>query len=77
MEHVLLQSVMRDAPLLSDLHPTAVCKQLRLEVDDEETEDLLRWFPSAVAFITAALSGNGKILVHCVAGMSRSPTVST
>ena len=39
---------------------------------DSSTQSLNRVLPEAVAFITEAISGGGKILVHCFAGVSRS-----
>ena len=39
---------------------------------DSSTQNLSRVLPEAVAFITEAVSGGGKILVHCFAGVSRS-----
>ena len=46
-----------------------------IKVSDMPTTDLLRHLPAAVEFITAALSGGGTCLVHCMAGISRSTTV--
>lgn len=66
---------MRDAPLVSDMHPGSHCKQLSFTVDDEPWEDLLHCFPPAIAYIKGALADKGKLLVHCVAGVSRSPSV--
>ena len=43
-----------------------------IQAQDNEEQDLSQVLPEAVAFITEAISGGGKILVHCVAGMSRS-----
>ena len=34
--------------------------------------DLLRHLPAAISFMDDAHSSGGKVLVHCVAGMSRS-----
>ena len=42
---------------------------------DISTQNLLQYFPRSTEFILAALSSGGKILVHCLAGASRSPTV--
>lgn len=70
-----MQSVMRDAPLVTEMHVGTTCQQMSIDVADEEHEDLLHHFPAAIAFIHAALTPGGKILVHCVAGVSRSATV--
>ncbi|KAG6373905.1 protein-tyrosine phosphatase-like protein [Boletus reticuloceps] len=44
-------------------------------VQDSEYEDLLIHLPGACLFIETALSRGGKVLVHCVMGISRSATV--
>ncbi|KAG8219090.1 protein-tyrosine phosphatase-like protein [Butyriboletus roseoflavus] len=46
-----------------------------LPVQDSEYEDLLIHLPDACLFIETALSRSGKVLVHCVMGVSRSATV--
>lgn len=46
-----------------------------IPVQDSEYEDLLIHLPNACLFIETALSRNGKVLVHCVMGVSRSATV--
>lgn len=54
---------------------TGVTDHLAIPVQDSEYEDLLIHLPKACAFIQKALDQNGKILVHCVMGVSRSSTV--
>ncbi|TPX35944.1 hypothetical protein SmJEL517_g01701 [Synchytrium microbalum] len=43
-------------------------------IDSEET-NLLGHFPDAVKFIEDAISSGGNVLVHCLAGVSRSATI--
>ena len=75
MPHQSLQSVMKGAPAVGDMHMGDACHQMSIPVDDEDREDLLSWFEPGIAFITAAIAAGGRVLVHCVAGVSRSPTV--
>jgi len=51
-------------------------KRLHVKLDDADHANLLLYLPSATAFIESALYGNGKVLVHCAAGISRSATAS-
>ena len=48
---------------------------LRIEVPDEAGADIGPAVAAALPFISAARSGGGGVLVHCVAGKSRSATV--
>jgi len=48
---------------------------LYIPVDDTEYEDLLIHLPRAYRFIQEALNDGGRVLVHCVMGISRSATV--
>ena len=48
---------------------------LRVAVPDTESTDLARHFAKAIAFIDAARAVEGRVLVHCSAGMSRSVTL--
>eukprot|EP00033_Pygsuia_biforma_P003507 GCRY01003838.1.p1 GENE.GCRY01003838.1~~GCRY01003838.1.p1 ORF type:complete len:130 (-),score=18.54 GCRY01003838.1:569-958(-) len=50
-------------------------KYFVLEIDDMETSFILESFNSAIEFIHDALENDGKVLIHCVAGVSRSPTI--
>jgi len=43
-----------------------------LEVDDSPTEDLRKHFEDCIEFID---SSEGKVLVHCISGISRSATI--
>lgn len=45
-------------------------------VTDVETTDILTHLPDCVQFVREALASGGRILVHCMAGISRSSTVS-
>lgn len=48
---------------------------LRIDIDDLETENISQYFPLTTEFIHNALDSGGKVLVHCIAGISRSPTI--
>ncbi|KAL4063479.1 hypothetical protein V8B97DRAFT_2026422 [Scleroderma yunnanense] len=48
---------------------------LAVVVQDSEYEDLLIHFPQTCAFIQTALDKGGRVLVHCMMGVSRSATV--
>ncbi|EPQ58862.1 hypothetical protein GLOTRDRAFT_34445 [Gloeophyllum trabeum ATCC 11539] len=72
-----------DHPELGITHVLSVCPEhpaqgpnhLSIPVQDSEYEDLLIHLPEACRFIQAALDAGGKVLVHCVMGISRSVTV--
>ena len=80
---VALSSSQRSA--LGITHVLSVCPDcpaepedtdhLCIPVQDSEFEDLLGHLPTACSFIQNALDSGGKVLVHCVMGVSRSATV--
>ncbi|KAF8967488.1 protein-tyrosine phosphatase-like protein [Flammula alnicola] len=55
--------------------PSTGAKHLSISVEDSEYEDLLIHLPEACSFIQRALDQGGRVLVHCVMGISRSSTV--
>lgn len=48
---------------------------LRVPVDDNNQADLMPYFRPAIEFIDAAMRAGGRVLVHCQAGVSRSPSL--
>ncbi|KNZ72586.1 Tyrosine-protein phosphatase yvh1 [Termitomyces sp. J132] len=46
-----------------------------VSVNDSEYDNILTHLPKTCNFIETALKNNGKVLVHCVMGISRSATV--
>jgi dual specificity phosphatase 12 len=55
--------------------PSTGPNHLQISVLDTEHENLLIHFPKACQFIQNSLDGGGRVLVHCVMGVSRSPAV--
>ncbi|XP_068580938.1 uncharacterized protein si:ch211-195b15.8 [Cebidichthys violaceus] len=51
-------------------------RYLRIPIDDSLWADLLPWIPQALHFIDAAMSSGESVLVHCAAGISRSPALA-
>ncbi|XP_075162033.1 mitogen-activated protein kinase phosphatase 3 [Haematobia irritans] len=49
---------------------------LQIPITDHYSQDLAMHFPSAIQFIEEARSKNSAVLVHCLAGVSRSVTVT-
>lgn len=50
-------------------------KYLILPLRDVRSEDIFSVFPESYEFIKEAINGGGKVLVHCMAGASRSATL--
>jgi hypothetical protein len=48
---------------------------MTIPVDDSQYSDILIELPKACQFIEEAISEGGKVLVHCVMGISRSATI--
>ncbi|XP_036326105.1 dual specificity protein phosphatase Mpk3-like isoform X1 [Rhagoletis pomonella] len=49
---------------------------LQIPITDHYSQDLAMHFPDAIRFIEEARSNNAAVLVHCLAGVSRSVTVT-
>ncbi|KAJ2308121.1 tyrosine protein phosphatase yvh1 [Coemansia sp. RSA 2706] len=52
-------------------HPTAFTYKL-VSIDDLPEENIIQYFPQCNRFIDHALKEGGRVLVHCMAGQSRS-----
>ena len=59
---------------LGNLHPTEFV-YYRIDIDDRESENIAQYFKPAIEFIMNAMLVGGKVLIHCAAGVSRSPTI--
>uniref|UniRef100_A0A2I4C8W1 protein-tyrosine-phosphatase n=1 Tax=Austrofundulus limnaeus TaxID=52670 RepID=A0A2I4C8W1_AUSLI len=66
-------SVSRSSPQPSFL---PCSRYLRIPIDDSLWDDLLPWIPQALHFIDTAMSSGASVLVHCAAGISRSPALA-
>lgn len=50
-----------------------VFRYLVVDLADSEEQNLIRYFPTAKAFIDNAIQDGGRVLVHCNGGISSSP----
>ncbi|XP_059162112.1 dual specificity protein phosphatase 1-A-like [Physella acuta] len=50
-------------------------KYMNIHINDNMDADLISWFPKIISFIDEVAQENGKVLVHCRMGVSRSATV--
>lgn len=58
---------------LLNYHPTRFIYK-KIEISDSEETDIAQYFKTASAFIKRAEDMGGRVLVHCIAGVSRSAT---
>ncbi|XP_076439527.1 dual specificity protein phosphatase 2-like [Babylonia areolata] len=56
-------------------HFPSLFRYLRIPVRDSASADLSAWFPRANRFIDEVKAEGGRVLVHCLAGRSRSATI--
>jgi len=47
-----------------------------IDIKDSQEEDIKRFFPTLVQYIENIRNEQGKVLIHCYAGISRGPTVA-
>ena len=52
-----------------------VVSRLIIPAEDISSQNLLQYFQRSTEFILAALCNGGNVLVHCLAGASRSPSI--
>lgn len=57
---------------VSDIVTSLNMSQLLIEIDDKSSSDFASHINQCVSFINTAFSNNGKVLVHCFQGKSRS-----
>lgn len=62
-------------PSKPEVLASRVCLQIKLL--DSPTQDILAHIPAAIDFIHSARACGGRILVHCLAGISRSSAMAT
>ncbi|XP_044313457.1 dual specificity protein phosphatase Mpk3 [Drosophila rhopaloa] len=62
--------------LPNEFEKSGVIKYLQIPITDHYSQDLAMHFPDAIQFIEEARSANSAVLVHCLAGVSRSVTVT-
>ena len=61
--------------LIKCLHFTQAFQYMQLSVADSHMEFLIENFDQTYEFIETAKSRGGSILIHCMGGVSRSPTI--
>ncbi|XP_064545904.1 dual specificity protein phosphatase Mpk3 [Drosophila montana] len=62
--------------LPNEFEESGIIKYLQIPITDHYSQDLAMHFPAAIHFIEEARSANSAVLVHCLAGVSRSVTVT-
>ncbi|KAG0349386.1 hypothetical protein BG004_007013 [Podila humilis] len=71
--HIITLWDVSESRLLKVHHPDRF-KYLQLEISDAATQNLITLFPAVKQFIDQAIfHENGKVLVNCMSGISRSP----
>ncbi|CAN7938248.1 unnamed protein product, partial [Ixodes hexagonus] len=79
------RDLLRDHSITYELNVSASCPKpefiqetqfMRIPVNDNYSEKLMPYFASACRFLDKVRESGGCVLVHCLAGISRSPTVA-
>ncbi|XP_046387566.1 dual specificity protein phosphatase Mpk3 [Ischnura elegans] len=72
-----IQYILNVTPNLPNVfEDSGAIKYMQIPITDHWSQNLARFFPNAIQFIDEARSRGHGVLVHCVAGVSRSVTVT-
>jgi len=74
LQRLNVTHIIQVAEGLEPSHPEKF-KYYNVNVKDLPSEDLVQYFSKCFAFIDEAIDSNSGVLVHCMAGISRSATV--
>lgn len=74
LDSVKISHILTVASDLPPKYPTQF-QYMIIEALDLDTQDLFPAFARSFEFIESALANNGKVLVHCLYGISRSSTI--
>ncbi|KAK4052188.1 hypothetical protein OIV83_002483 [Microbotryomycetes sp. JL201] len=72
--HILCIAEEREAHLFRARFPDSFTYRIEA-IRDADDQNLIRIFPESHAFIDSVLQNNGRVLVHCGDGISRSPAI--
>lgn len=84
-EDSLSEQTLKDLNITNILNVSATCPKpsfiddanfLRISINDGHGEKILPYFDVAFRFIEKCRKSNSKVLIHCLAGISRSPTLA-
>jgi dual specificity phosphatase 12 len=70
-----IRRVLTVGPARELTQPFSDIKYKRFPIDDKDGVNLLKGLPAAFSFIDDALKKNESVLVHCLAGISRSASI--
>jgi protein-tyrosine phosphatase len=68
-------NVTKDIPFYHENSNRTKIEYLRIPVNDSIDQDIKKYFDKTNEFIEKVKKQNGKVLVHCQMGISRSPTI--
>jgi dual specificity MAP kinase phosphatase len=68
-------NVTKDIPFYHENSNRIKIEYLKIPVNDSLDQDIKKYFDETNKFIDKVKQQNGKVLVHCQAGISRSPTI--
>ncbi len=68
-------NVTKNLPFYHENSKRIKIEYLRVSVNDDFDENIEKYFDETYKFIDKVKQQNGKVLVHCQAGISRSPTI--
>eukprot|EP00795_Rhopilema_esculentum_P005444 gene5444-619_t len=76
LQSIGIDFVMNVSETAADSPHVITTHYMKIPVRDSTSENIVDWFQSAFNFIDRVRTCDGKVLVHCVGGVSRSATIA-
>ncbi|CAL8093736.1 unnamed protein product [Orchesella dallaii] len=76
LERNNIKHILNVTPDLPNVFESGNIRYLQIPISDHWTQSMLHYFPAAIQFIDEGRSKEEGVLVHCLAGISRSVTIT-